>query len=51
MGGKSVYLRMIAVIAIMTHCGSFIPAQSAEVSVMDSVLTRMGAADDLSNGR
>jgi DNA mismatch repair protein MutS len=51
MAGKSVYMRAAAVIAVMAHVGSFVPADSAHMGVMDRVLTRMGAADDLSTGR
>lgn len=51
MGGKSVYLRMAGVLAVMAHLGCYLPAQSAELSVCDALLSRMGAADDLSSGR
>ncbi|KAI8469096.1 MAG: muts domain V-domain-containing protein [Monoraphidium minutum] len=51
MGGKSVYLRMAAVLAVMAHVGSYVPAEACELGVMDGLLTRMGAADDLSSGR
>ena len=50
MGGKSSYVRSVALIAIMAHIGSFVPAASARLSVCDAVLTRMGAADSLATG-
>jgi DNA mismatch repair protein MSH3 len=50
MGGKSSYVRSVALITIMAHIGSFVPAASARLSVCDSVLTRMGAADSLATG-
>jgi hypothetical protein len=51
MGGKSCFLRMCAVTAIMAHLGSYVPAASCQLSVCDAVLSRMGAADDISSGR
>ncbi len=51
MGGKSTYMRMTAIIVLLAHCGSFVPAQSAELSLMDSIYTRIGASDDLAGGR
>lgn len=51
MGGKSTYMRQSALIAIMAHVGSFIPASSADISIIDAVYTRVGAADDLSQGQ
>lgn len=51
MGGKSTYMRMTALIVLLAHCGSFVPAESAELSVMDAIYTRIGASDDLSGGR
>lgn len=51
MGGKSTYMRMTAIIALLAHCGSFVPAQSTELSLMDSIYTRIGASDDLAGGR
>ena len=50
MGGKSCFIRQVALISIMAQCGSFVPAVSAELSVMDGVYTRMGAADNLALG-
>ena len=51
MAGKSTYMRQIALITIMAHMGSFVPATSAEISIVDRVFTRIGASDDLNNGQ
>jgi len=51
MGGKSTYMRMTAIIALLAHCGSFVPADSAEISTLDAIFTRIGASDDLAGGR
>ena len=51
MAGKSTYIRQVALIAIMAHIGSFVPASSAKVSLLDRVFTRVGAGDDLARGR
>ncbi|KAF5386928.1 hypothetical protein D9615_001885 [Tricholomella constricta] len=51
MGGKSSCVRMIALIAIMAQIGSYVPAASVKMGLLDSVLTRMGASDDLARGR
>jgi DNA mismatch repair protein MutS len=51
MAGKSTYIRQVALIAIMAHAGSFVPAQSARISLLDRVFTRVGAGDDLARGR
>ncbi len=51
MAGKSTYIRQVAVIAVMAHAGSFVPAEYARVPVMDRVFTRVGAGDDLAKGR
>jgi DNA mismatch repair protein MutS len=51
MGGKSTYLRQAALIAIMAQMGSFVPADSASLPVLDRVFTRIGASDNLSRGR
>ena len=51
MAGKSTYIRQVALIAIMAHMGSFVPASEAEVGMIDRVFTRVGASDDLARGR
>ena len=51
MAGKSTYIRQVAVIAIMAHMGSFVPAASMRIGVLDRVFTRIGAGDDLARGR
>ena len=51
MGGKSTYMRQIALIVILAHIGSFVPAQAARLGPIDRVFTRIGAADDLASGR
>eukprot|EP00897_Mesotaenium_endlicherianum_P004644 jgi/Mesen1/4207/ME000219S03329 len=51
MGGKSCYIRQVALIAIMAQVGSFVPATSAALHVLDAVHTRMGASDSLQRGR
>src|SRR5215213_4208841 len=48
--GKSTYLRQVALIVLLAQCGSFVPARSAQVGVVDRVFTRIGAQDDLSRG-
>lgn len=47
MAGKSTYMRQNAIIAIMAHIGSFVPAKSAQIPVMDKIFTRVGASDNL----
>jgi DNA mismatch repair protein MutS len=51
MGGKSTYMRQVALIALMAHAGSFVPAKSARLGPLDQIFTRIGAADDLAGGR
>lgn len=51
MGGKSTYLRQVALIAIMAQVGSFVPARCARIGIVDRVFTRIGASDDLATGR
>ncbi|MFG6667270.1 DNA mismatch repair protein MutS [Halomonas sp. HNIBRBA4712] len=51
MGGKSTYMRQTALIALLAHCGSFVPAQSAEIGPLDRIFTRIGSSDDLAGGR
>lgn len=50
MGGKSTYLRQVALAAIMARAGSFVAAEAAEIGEVDRVFTRVGAADDLARG-
>jgi DNA mismatch repair protein MutS len=50
MSGKSTYLRQIALIALMTQIGSFVPAKTAKTRVFDRIYTRIGASDDLAGG-
>jgi DNA mismatch repair protein MutS len=50
MGGKSTYLRQVATIALLAQAGSFVPAEEVELSVIDRIFTRVGAADYLSRG-
>ena len=45
MGGKSTFLRSVGCAVLMAHCGSFVPADQAEISVVDSVMVRIGASD------
>ena len=51
MAGKSTYMRQVAVIVIMAQLGSFVPAKSARIGVVDGVYTRIGASDDLTGGQ
>jgi len=51
MAGKSTYMRQTALIALMAHMGSFVPAQSADIPLLDNVYTRIGAQDDLAAGQ
>jgi DNA mismatch repair protein MutS len=51
MAGKSTYLRQVALIVLMAQIGSFVPAQSARIGVVDRVFTRIGAHDDIAAGR
>lgn len=51
MGGKSTYMRQIALIALLAHIGAPVPAASAVVGMLDSIHTRIGSADDLAGGR
>ena len=51
MGGKSTYMRQVALIVLMAHIGSFVPARAARIGPIDQIFTRIGAADDLAGGR
>ncbi|MBW7931556.1 MAG: DNA mismatch repair protein MutS [Gammaproteobacteria bacterium] len=51
MGGKSTFMRQNALIAILAHIGSFVPAQAARIGPLDRIFTRIGAGDDLAGGR
>ena len=51
MAGKSTYIRQVAILTIMAHMGSFVPAVAAEIGLVDRIFTRVGASDDLARGR
>lgn len=51
MGGKSTYMRQVALIVLLAHIGSYVPARSATIGLVDRIFTRIGAADDLASGR
>jgi DNA mismatch repair protein MutS len=51
MGGKSTYMRQVAIIALLAHVGCFVPAQTATLGEIDQIFTRIGASDDLASGR
>jgi DNA mismatch repair protein MutS len=51
MGGKSTYMRQVALIALLANCGAFVPAKQARIGPLDRIFTRIGAADDLAGGR
>jgi DNA mismatch repair protein MutS len=50
MAGKSTYIRQVALIVLLAQAGSFVPAEKAEIGVVDRIFTRIGASDDLSRG-
>ncbi|GAL08261.1 DNA mismatch repair protein MutS [Photobacterium aphoticum] len=51
MGGKSTYMRQTALIALLAHVGSFVPADAVKIGPLDRIFTRIGASDDLASGR
>ncbi len=51
MAGKSTYMRQVAIIMLMAHIGSYVPASFAQIPIIDSIYTRIGASDDLSMGQ
>jgi DNA mismatch repair protein MSH3 len=51
MGGKSTYVKMASTLCLMGQVGSFVPAEQAKLPILDNILTRMGAGDDLASGR
>ena len=51
MGGKSTYMRQTALIVLLAHCGSFVPAEHTHIGDIDRIFTRIGSADDLAGGK
>lgn len=51
MGGKSTYMRQTALIVLLAHIGSFVPARAARIPLVDQIFTRIGSSDDLAGGR
>ncbi len=51
MGGKSTFMRQVALICVLAYCGSYVPANDCELGPIDRIFTRIGASDDLSSGR
>ncbi len=51
MAGKSTYMRQVALITLMAHIGSFVPAKQARIPIVDRIFTRVGASDDLASGQ
>ena len=51
MAGKSTYIRQVALLALLAHTGSFMPAAEARIDLVDRIFTRIGASDDLARGQ
>jgi DNA mismatch repair protein MutS len=51
MGGKSTYLRQTALLCVMAQCGSFVPSKSAQLPLLDAIFTRIGASDNVAEGK
>jgi len=51
MAGKSTYIRQVALCVLLAQCGSYVPAKSAKVGVVDRLFTRIGASDELHSGQ
>lgn len=51
MGGKSTFLRQVALITLLAHAGSFVPAQAAHIALVDRIFTRIGSGDDVAGGK
>src|SRR5439155_16440883 len=51
MAGKSTYIRQVALLTLMAHIGSFVPARQARIGIADRIFTRVGASDELTRGR
>ena len=51
MGGKSTFMRQVALIVLLAHCGAFVPANVSKIGEIDRIFTRIGASDDLAGGR
>ena len=51
MGGKSTYLRQVALMCVMAHVGAFVPAQKADIALLDRIFTRLGASDNVAEGK
>lgn len=51
MGGKSTFMRQVAIISLLAHVGSYVPAEQAKIGLLDRIFTRIGSSDDLAGGR